>query len=106
MTIFEDLQRQAHRWAEERDAYDRRSAQFLVDFANEFREHIGAPPGAFYVQPVRARVDENGIYSFPITPTLDELLFRDEEGYWTAGIQLTIDTHKRSFSHLYFWYLV
>jgi len=53
-----------------------------------------------------ARADEDGIYSFELAPRAENLLSKDERGYWIAGLQLTIDAHQGSFNQLYFWYLV
>jgi hypothetical protein len=120
MTIFDELQNNAVQWLKEQDEYQWRSLQFLKDFTNEFREHIGAPPTPFrnlltqqlqfYVRPVAAKY-ENDSYSFDVDPD-DPLLvrdheyclLRDEEGYWITGIQLTIDTNCGPVSQLHYPY--
>ena len=115
MTIFSGLQTKSSEWLQAQDDYRGRSITFLVEFATAFRSYIGAPETyidlqtkqtLWYVLPVMARADRDGIYSFGIAPSAEDLLLKDQEGYWITALQLTIDRQPDSLNKLYFWYLI
>ncbi|MGD0419449.1 MAG: hypothetical protein ABSA68_07720 [Xanthobacteraceae bacterium] len=115
MTIFSDLQTKLDEWLQAQDDYQRRSITFMVEFATAFRSYIDAPEtyidfqtkqSLWYVQPVMAGADKDGIYSFEIAPSAEDLLLKDDEGYWITALQFTIDRQPAALKKLYFWYLI
>ncbi len=98
MSKFDALREEYKSWADRQIEYERISTQFFLAFVNGFREYIGAPDTytdhdgstKWYIEPQAAKQEE-GQWQFRECEFSKDLLERDEDGYWTAGLRITVN---------------
>ncbi len=110
MSIFDEMRQACATWNERYRDYEIQSAQFAWNFAEGFRQYIGAPPSyvdidrsnKWYIELLKAIPQENGGFSFeqPKLPT--DALDRDENGYWITGLRITVDRAPNAYPKMYF----
>jgi hypothetical protein len=113
MTLFSDLQAAYTKWQQARSDYRTLSLNFLRQFAEAFRKHIGAPEHYNvpeddarkpYVELLMVSEDEEGHYRFSGSRSPFDLLSQEPDGFWLTGIGLVVDRSANVFPKAEFYY--
>lgn len=105
MSTFDELRKLYTIWAGSHSKYQSDSMQLVLGLANGFCRHIGAPKtyqdfdgsSKEYVFPLEAFRDTEGKIHLNKPEHMIDVLTRDEDGYWIAGIAVALDRAENSY---------
>lgn len=110
MSTFDELREACATWNERYRQYELESAQFAWNFAEGFRNYIGAPASyvdfdrtsKWYIELLKTSQNQDGVFSFDQPKFRTDAVGRDKDGYWITGLRVTIDQSENTYPKMYF----
>src|SRR5271169_1862811 len=105
MTTFDELRADYAQWRQRHMDYEMNCMRFAHRFCTQFGKYLEAPESYkdskdnlhWYVQPMQAKRDDAGQYSFKEPVGLPDALTKCDDGLWASGLRLTLDINPRTF---------